>query len=210
MYRECQIFCDFDGTITKEDTIGAFLNRFADNRWLEIEKQWKDGEIGSRDCMKQQLELVRTLSQKELNEFFDSLEIDETFIDFYNETQKRKIPFTIVSDGFDYFIYNVLRKYKLEDIKVFTNKLEIKNGKFIPVYDDKYKACKRKSGVCKCKVVEHETLKGFQTVYIGDGLSDACVSGKINKIYAKEYLARYLSSNNIPYIEFNTFNDIKI
>ncbi|UKI42516.1 MAG: hypothetical protein L6V95_06285 [Candidatus Melainabacteria bacterium] len=66
MYRECQIFCDFDGTITKEDTIGAFLNRFADNRWLEIEKQWKDGEIGSRDCMKQQLELVRTLSQKRI------------------------------------------------------------------------------------------------------------------------------------------------
>ena len=78
--------------------------------------------------MKQQLELVRTLSQKELNEFFDSLEIDETFIDFYNETQKRKIPFTIVSDGFDYFIYNVLRKYKLEGIKVFANKLEINSG----------------------------------------------------------------------------------
>ena len=210
MYKEFQIFCDFDGTITKEDTIGKFLKLFANDKWFEIEKQWKEGKIGSRECMKQQLELVKPLSQKELDYFFDSLEIDETFINFYNEIKKRNIKFTIVSDGFDIFIYNVLKNYNIEDIKVFANKLEIIGGKFIPIYDDKYKSCKRKSGVCKCKVVEEETLENHNLIYIGDGLSDACVSGKINKIYAKNYLAKYLSSNNIPYIEFNSFNEIKI
>lgn len=210
MKEKYQIFCDFDGTITKEDTIGVFLNRFADKKWIEIEKLWKDGKMGSRDCLKQQLELVKQLSPKELDEFFDSLEIDEYFIDFYNDIKKRNIKFTIVSDGFDIFIYNILKKYKLENIEVFANKLEIQNGKFIPIYDDKYKTCKRKSGVCKCKVVEDETLENHNLIYIGDGLSDACVSSKINKIYAKNYLAKHLSLNNIPYIEFKNFSEIKI
>lgn len=210
MYKEFQIFCDFDGTITKEDTIGKFLKFFANDKWLDIEKLWKDGKIGSRECLKQQMELVRTLSKKESEDFFDSLEIDETFLDFYNEIKKRNIKFTIVSDGFDIFIYNVLKKYNIEGIKVFANKLEKIDGKFIPIYDDKYKLCKRKSGVCKCNVVEVERLEKHDLIYIGDGLSDVCVSSKMNKIYAKNYLAIYLSRNNIPYIRFNSFNDIKI
>lgn len=210
MNEKCQIFCDFDGTITKEDTIGKFLRLFADDKWLEIEKQWKDGNIGSRDCMTQQLALVCDISDNVLKKFYDNIEIDESFIGFYNDLKKRNIKFTIVSDGFDIFINNVLRKYDLQDIKVISNKLEIKDGKFIPIYDDKYKSCKRKSGVCKCKVTEDEKLENHNLIYIGDGLSDACVSGKMNKIYAKNYLAQYLSSKNIPYIKFNTFEEIKI
>lgn len=210
MNEKCQIFCDFDGTITKEDTIGKFLRLFADDKWLEIEKQWKDGKIGSRDCMTEQLALVKDVSDNDLKNFYYNIEIDESFIGFYNDLKKRNIKFTIVSDGFDIFINNVLRKYDLQDIKIISNKLEIKDGKFIPIYDDKYKSCKRKSGVCKCKAVEEESFDYNYLVYIGDGLSDTCVSGKMNKIYAKNYLAQYLSSNNIPYIKFNNFEEIKI
>lgn len=210
MNEKYQIFCDFDGTITKVDTIGEFLNRFADKKWLDVEKQWRNGQIGSRDCMIKQFSFIKNVSMSQLESFFNDIEIDETFIEFYNNVKKRNIKFTIVSDGFDIFIYNILKKYKLNDIDVFANRLKIKNGEFIPLYDDKYKDCKKQSGVCKCKVVEDKSIKDHEIIFIGDGLSDACVSGKISKIYAKNYLAQYLSSNNKPYIKFNSFNEIKI
>ena len=110
MNEKYQIFCDFDGTITKVDTIGEFLNRFANKKWLDVEKQWRNGQIGSRDCMIKQFSFIKNVSMSQLESFFNDIEIDETFIEFYNNVKKRNIKFTIVSDGFDIFIYNILGK----------------------------------------------------------------------------------------------------
>ena len=41
--NKLQIFCDFDGTITKEDTLNKFLRVYADKKWLELEEEWISG-----------------------------------------------------------------------------------------------------------------------------------------------------------------------
>ena len=84
------------------------------------------------------------------------------------------------------------------------------NEKYVPYCVEPSLGADRVTLAFLCNAFEEETLENHNLIYIGDGLSDACVSGKINKIYAKNYLAKYLSSNNIPYIEFNSFNEIKI
>ncbi len=58
-----EVFCDFDGTITNRDTVDHLLESLADNTASptleEIEARWVAGEIGSRDCMAQQVALLR-------------------------------------------------------------------------------------------------------------------------------------------------------
>ena len=44
--------CDFDGTLTLNDTVDAILEAFAEPEWTEVEAEWAAGRIGSRDCNK--------------------------------------------------------------------------------------------------------------------------------------------------------------
>ncbi len=52
-----QVFCDFDGTISIEDATDMVLSRFAGSEWEDIERQWKQGFIGSGECMRRQIAL---------------------------------------------------------------------------------------------------------------------------------------------------------
>ncbi len=205
--KENVIFCDFDGTITKEDTIYRFLDLFADKKWKEIEDLCIKGKIGSKECMVKQMELVEPLSEEEFGNFINDIEIDECFIDFLRFINDQKIEFYIISDGLDFFISSVLGKYSLNNIKVFSNKLILKNGKLIPSFPFYNHSCRKNSGVCKCSIIEkYKNLK--KAFYIGDGVSDTCSCTKADIIFAKNYLAGYCTENQVQYIGFNNFKDI--
>lgn len=201
------IFCDFDGTITKKDTIDKFLETYASEKWLEVEKLWENGEIGSKECLERQVQCVEYLSENQLNEFIDSIEIDEYFINFLSRVRNNGIEFHIVSDGFNLFIDRILEKYGIKDISIFSNKLYLSYGElrsFFPLYKTN---CKSGAGVCKCSVIK-DVFAGREVIYIGDGRSDMCAAKHADILYAKGKLVSYCKENNINCIPFNNFNDI--
>lgn len=207
-----QFFSDFDGTITKEDTLNKFLRVYADQQWLEVEECWIKGEIGSRECIEEQMKLFPSMTQELLDEFIDTIEIDETFPDFLEWLKSENVDFNIVSDGFDMFIEAILKKNNIDtrDIKIFSNKLTFKDGKFITEFPYKSEDCGRKSGVCKCNVVKLNRIVTNSVLYAGDGLSDFCVSDKVNILFAKESLLEYCKDTKIDnLIGFDSFAEIK-
>ena len=201
------IVSDFDGTITKVDTLYDFLKRYAQSSWLEIERMWIEGKIGSKECLKKEFELVENLNQDLIDNYLDIVEIDPYFMEFNNYRIKKNLDFIIVSDGIDYFINKVLEKNKIKDIKVISNHGEFINDKFVISFPNQYNLCKNKSGTCKCKVIQ-ELKKEYQVIYIGDGHSDFCVSDKADILYAKSHLLDYAKKNKIKCVEYNDFNDI--
>jgi len=210
MRSEHIIFCDFDGTITQEDTIKNFLTTFTGGGWLRAEKEWIDGKIGSRECLEVQLNLAAHVSKNEIDDFLSQVKIDDYFIDFYKFIKKEKIDFYIISDGLDYFIKTILEANGIEDAIFYANHLEFKNGKFALSFPNQNPRCKRNSGTCKCKIAQQYTQSGCETIYIGDGLSDCCVSDNIDIIFAKDDLLKYCKTNyKKNYIEFRNFKDVK-
>ena len=214
MMKNLVVFSDFDGTITKEDTLNKFLRVYADKKWLEIEDKWLNGEIGSKECIEEQMKLFPEMTEEILDNFIDSIEIDETFPAFYNYLKENNIDFYIVSDGFDYFIKKILKRYGISDAKIFSNKLEFKNGTFYTYFPNTNDKCRRKSGVCKCSVVEHNrksnTIVTNRVLYAGDGLSDFCVSDMVDFLFAKGSLLEYCkSTRNDNLIGFYSFDEIK-
>lgn len=117
--KNFQFFSDFDGTITKEDTLNKFLRVYAKTDWLEVEEKWMNGAIGSKQCIEEQMQLFPLMEQKTIDEFIESIEIDETFPDFLEYLKSEDIDFTIVSDGFDYFIERILAKNNINGVKIF-------------------------------------------------------------------------------------------
>ena len=124
------IYCDFDGTITKKDTVNTFFEKYASPKWYEYEKLWIEGKITSQENAIRQVELLPEISDEQFNNYIDAIEIDEYFLEFLNYIKSKNINFTILSDGFDLFIQKTLEKYNIKNIKFYANHLIHENNKF--------------------------------------------------------------------------------
>ncbi len=202
------IYLDFDGTITKYDTVNSFFKNFADIKWLDVEKDWIEGKIDSKTCMQNQLNLIKNLDRIKLHEYLDSIEIQDGFIEFYTKTKTCGLKLTILSDGFDYFINYVLKKLNISDINFYSNKLNIfeENNylKFELSFPNEEKRCDLSLGTCKCAKIQ----KNEKFIYAGDGLSDRCIASKSKLLFAKNSLKKHCLKNKINFVEFDNFFDI--
>ena len=202
------IVSDFDGTITKQDTLFTFLERYADKKWLKLEEMWVNGELGSSECLSKQFALVPDLSEKLIDNFLDTIELDVYFKEFDEVRQKNNIDFLIVSDGLDYFINRILQKNNIKNVKIISNHAEFIGEKFVINFPNKSSKCLKKSGTCKCSVIKKLRDDYREIYYIGDGKSDECVSNKVDYLFAKNGLLNYCKKMNIDCIEYKTYKGV--
>ncbi|MGM4914116.1 MtnX-like HAD-IB family phosphatase [Rhizobium sp. 768_B6_N1_8] len=204
-----QVFCDFDGTISKEDVTDLVLDRFARPEWREIEDQWTNGRITAAQCMRRQIQLLQA-KHEDIDAFLDTIEIDSAFGAFKAFCEENGLSLTIVSDGVDHFIRRVLARHGLEDIQIIANKLISRpHACTMPDFDlgfpFKSAACAAGAGVCKCAQVR----PSGNHIYIGDGRSDFCVSHEAQLVFAKAKLAEYCRANCLPFIPYSGFAEIQ-
>ena len=203
------IFSDFDGTITKYDAVHKFITTYSKGDWTIAENLWLKGKMTTKECLSVQMNMIKDIKKSDLKDFLDSIEIDETFIEFYKLVKKYDKTLIILSDGFDIFIEGALKKYNLENIKFYSNKLIIKENKGYLTFETQYpfmqKDCFIGSGNCKCGVARKYS-KNY--TYIGDGMSDRCIAKKSSLLFAKKSLETFCIKENIPYFPYKTFQDI--
>jgi len=202
------VFCDFDGTISVQDATDFILARLADPEWQDIEEQWKQGAIGSAECMQRQVALIRATRQQ-LDAALDEIEIDPSFPAFASYCRSQGIPLTVTSDGVDYFIHRILARHRLPPLPVIANQLTIygHNG------DKRYRlalpfsqaACESGAGMCKCRCVR---AAAGTRVYVGDGRSDFCIADKSDLLFAKGKLAEFCERQGIAFIRYRRFADV--
>ena len=207
--RDIIIVSDFDGTITKTDTLSKFLEDYADDKWLDIENDWRDGKFGSQECLIRQFALVPNLTPKLIDDFLNTMEIDDGFIPFALRAKKYGIPIVVLSDGLDYFINKIFERYKIDFVNVITNHAYFdERNNFRIEFPNDSKHCKNDAGTCKCKVVNNLKKRYKKVIYIGDGASDFCVASEPDIIFAKTGLEEYCKNNSIKYTPYKSYNDI--
>ena len=204
------ILSDFDGTITTKDGLYTFIEQYARGDWEKVEQDWTEGKISSKECLIEEFKLVPNLSEELIAKFIETLTIDETFVDFYNKIQDKGIDFYIVSDGIDYFIERILKKYGLHNINVISNHGEFRGEFFELTFPNDNADCVNNAGTCKCKVLADLKKEYAKIIYIGDGVSDYCVADKADILYAKQRLLKYCKEKKINFISYNNFEDIRI
>lgn len=204
------ILCDFDGTITTKDGLYSFIEKYAQSGWQKIEQDWVEGKIDSKECLTKEFKLIPNLSEELIAQFIETVTIDETFVNFYKNITQNGINFYIVSDGIDYFIERILKKYGLSGIKTITNHGEFRGEFFEITFPNDNSRCINNSGTCKCRVLYDLKNNYDKIIYIGDGVSDYCVSAKADIVYAKGRLLKYCEENGIKCIPYETFSDINL
>ena len=202
------LLCDFDGTISVEDTTDTLLERFGKPGWEVLETEWREGRIGSRDCMAGQVGLL-DMDRAELDAHLGERNIDPAFPEFVRHAQAQGMHVEILSDGLDYAIHRILARYGLDWLPVTSNKLEaVEERRWKLSFPNASSECRSGSGTCKCAVsVNTSAASGKRVLLIGDGASDFCIARVADFVFAKGKLIKHCIANNIPHAPIANFAD---
>ncbi|MGE5422273.1 MAG: MtnX-like HAD-IB family phosphatase [Ignavibacteriales bacterium] len=205
MAEKLMFFIDFDGTISREDVCATMVKRYARDGWQELNRLWEEGALSTEECAGRTLELM-DVEPVELEVFFKSMNIDESFLPFVSWANHQDLPLFILSDGYGNYIKEILSPYKL-DIPYYANHLDYDRGWRIKC-SYQVEEC-TKCGVCKTKLIEELLKPGYVSVYIGDGYSDICPAEGCDMVFAKKQLARLCKAKGIPYFDYDSFDDVQ-
>jgi 2-hydroxy-3-keto-5-methylthiopentenyl-1-phosphate phosphatase len=211
--RKPVVFSDFDGTITRLDVTDVILKRFADPSWRDVEEQWLQGEIGSRECFERQAALVR-VSAKQLDALIDSIPIDPGFPTFFRFLKTQHQPFYIVSDSFDYVIRRVLKRIgangELRNGRhMFSTGLKLEAGRLRAIFPHSNHGCEHGCATCKPAIMRRFRKKHRPVIFIGDGLSDRFAVEEADVVYAKHELLAYCRKRGLACRAFESFGDVQ-
>ncbi len=205
---ETQVWIDFDGTITRSDVLDEIIKGFAvDDSWMSVEREWQDGLIGSAECLRRQLAVVR-ITDQQLDPFLDSIPIDPGAVRLINACEQNKVPVSILSDGIDLFIRSILRRGGLAGTAFRCNSITRDHDAMSLVCPHSNDRCEAKAAHCKCESMSTMGVGRAKTIYIGDGRSDLCPSRKVDCRFAKGVLAANLAREGLAFISYSTLDDI--
>jgi len=202
------VYCDFDGTVT-EDVVDVLLTELADPRWREVEAEWRAGRIGSRECLEQQIPLLRG-GWASVVRRLQQVKLEPSFRPFVNWCKSRGIPVWIVSDGPDRVIHTLLNRDGIAVDGVWANHLEESPiGQFSLTFPYPSLDPQCRAGLCKCQFVERQEGHAFRVI-IGDGQSDYCWAEQADWLFAKDALLTYCRARRIPCTAFGDFDAIRL
>jgi 2,3-diketo-5-methylthio-1-phosphopentane phosphatase len=204
--RSYIVLTDFDGTVSTTDVGNRMFARFASDGWEEVVQSWKEGHIGSRDCLVAECSLAQATAEQ-VREFALTREIDPLFEPFVRYCRDGGIPVVILSDGLDFYIDIVLQKYGLQELPCFANRLKFQGNRLLPEFPYFERGCLA-CGNCKGYHVRRYRQQGKTVIYIGDGFSDRCGVQEADHVFAKDDLRSYCRKNGIAHMPYNDFGDI--
>jgi 2-hydroxy-3-keto-5-methylthiopentenyl-1-phosphate phosphatase len=209
MDKVFKVFVDFDGTITREDIGDALFTKFGNSVTVkQVIDDLLNDRISARDCWLKLCDSVEYINKLELDEFILQIEIDKSFHEFVKYCEKHGFKLFILSDGFDYYIDLILKREKLDHLKVFSNKLIISvNNTLKPAFPYFDSGC-TSSANCKRNHIINNSADDEFTVFIGDGNSDKYTVHFCDFIFAKDDLLKYCEKERITFFPFNDFNDV--
>ncbi len=197
-------FIDFDGTITLEDTCVAMVKTFAADGWEEIDRLWQQKKITTEECSNRLFQLLDA-KPADLEALLSTIEIDPYFTEFVRLAHGNGDKIAALSDGFDFNINTVFRKYGI-NLPFYANKLSY-DGKYIVECLYNNKSCGN-CGTCKTDLINKLKNGSDEAVYIGDGSSDFCAAEHADLVFAKNSLLKHCNENGIDAIPYRNFGDI--
>lgn len=206
------IFSDFDGTITNRDVIITIMERFAPPEWVEIkDKILYERTIPLKKGIEMLFDLIDSNKKAEIEDYIkNTVTLRDGFADFISFCKENKIEFNVLSGGLDFHIMPILKDF-LSDIKIYCSKANFNSGKIKIDHPYLPKNCSLcgDCGCCKIEIIEKFKKEEIYSIVIGDSLTDLAPSRIADLVFARGDLKKYLDEEEIKYIAFDTFFDIK-
>lgn len=219
---EAVIFTDFDGTVTWDDSNDYLTDKygFGQEKRLEAFDGVLDGSKTFRHAFWEMLESIHKPLPECIKILEENIQLDPGFKKTFDWAQQNNVPIVVVSSGMKPIIKSLLASLvgqeSIDKIDIISNEVEVAdNQQWKIVYKDN-----SSFGHDKSKSIDQEKKK-FEAAqkpgekrpyyfYCGDGVSDLSAAKECDLLFAKKGkdLIRFCRKENVPYHEFETFEDI--
>ncbi len=200
---------DFDGTITTEDVGVQIITEFGLPGWDEGIVKYRAGEIGSRELHEWEAKYLSSSQEQEMQEMArEKGDIRPGFNELIVYAEANDIPLEIASSGWSFYIDAILGKFKLSHVPYISAKTDFTLGDVAVFAPGPGATLCDTNGICKCDRVRPRQRDGYKVVFIGDGLSDFCVSQQADVIFATRSLRKHCEENDIDFTPFDDFFDV--
>lgn len=202
------VFCDFDGTITACETFVGVLKQFSPELAKELIPKILAKEVTLRQGVRQIVEAIpSSVYPDDLINFVQDKPIRSGLSSLIDYLDSRHIPFVVVSGGLRCLVEAVLKRENLYTrcANIYAIDVDQSNGQL--------KVLSEWEGgnelVAKVEIIKRETQNQEKVIMIGDSITDVNASKYADLVFARDSLCGYLKEENVQFIEWTDFEDIK-
>lgn len=197
------VFCDFDGTITKQETFVAMLNRFAPEKMKAFGKKLFQKEITLREGVRGVVESIQSCHYSGMVDYINDVEIREGFEELLVFLKDAHTPFVIISGGLKDSVERRLEPYADFIDGIYAPRIDA-SGEFLKMVSDFEEDDEL---MAKARVMD--LFSYDQSISIGDGVTDHKMALYSTLVFARDGLAAFLDKRQVRYEPWENFLDIK-
>jgi HAD superfamily phosphoserine phosphatase-like hydrolase len=198
------VFLDFDGTITEADTGVHLLERLAPPEWRSISDAYRRGEIGSRECLLDEWDLLPR-DRTQLCALVDEVPLDPGTGALVGALHDAGAEVTVVSDGFGIRVHEVAAEL---GVPAITNAVDWDTGRLEFPHEERCCPCST-CGTCKQAPIKDARRRGRSTVLVGDGTSDRKAALLADVVFAKGALAAWCARAGVEHQQYERLVDVQ-
>jgi 2-hydroxy-3-keto-5-methylthiopentenyl-1-phosphate phosphatase len=196
------VFCDFDGTITAQESLEGVFMRFAPDLWKPVKDKMMALEITIREGVRRVLESIPSERYPEILEFVQGIPIRPGFDQMLDFLDAQGVPFVIVSGGLRGMVDARLGDLAERVHKIFAVDVDA-GGAFIQLKSDF-----EGDTELVAKVDVMNLFDAGQRIVIGDGITDLHMARQGDIVFARDSLAFFLKQMGVPFKEWSDFFDV--
>jgi HAD superfamily phosphoserine phosphatase-like hydrolase len=194
-----RLVVDWDGTVTERDTLHMAIERFGDLEVFHALERQIGRELTLNEVIEVEMGTIRAPLDEVLAWLLETVSIRPGFAELVAEHDP-----LIISAGFRELILPVLEREGVT-AEVIANSLEPDPAGWRSTFLER-DPCP----VCgePCKRVALAGAGAF--TYVGDGVSDRCVSLAAERLFARDGLARWLDESGAGYERYDDLHDVRL
>lgn len=197
------VFCDFDGTITEQETFVAVLKRFVPELAAALIPKIYTLELTLREGAMQMLEAMPSAVYPEIIEFAASQPLRSGLPEFLDFLEAQAIPFVVITGGLKGMVEAAIPMLLPQIHAVYGNEINTE-GAYFKVHSP---ALGDTELVSKVDIMKR--YPAHQTIVIGDSVTDLKMALAGDVVFARDRLAEYLGDRDVAYHPWDDFGDIQ-
>jgi 2-hydroxy-3-keto-5-methylthiopentenyl-1-phosphate phosphatase len=198
--------CDFDGTVTEEDTSFFLLDAFAQGDWRRLLREYKEHRISVGEFNTKAFAMVKADKPTLLAALKGKVKVRAGFHELVDYCLKKGFRLVIVSNGLDFYIGAVLKDLGLENLEAHAAQASFRpEGMKVQYVGPDGK--RLEDGVKEAYTKLFLKL-GYRVIYVGNGDSDFAPAEYAHHVFATGELLAYCRENNLNYKPFDNFIDV--
>jgi 2-hydroxy-3-keto-5-methylthiopentenyl-1-phosphate phosphatase len=197
------VFCDFDGTITVQETFVGMLKKFATERFDKIEQSVRARNMTLKEGVRSLVESIPSKRYPEILADIRNKKIRSGLSELLDFLHKKEVPFVIISAGLLGVVTKRLQSFTHRINAIYAADVDT-TGKFLKLISDF-----ENDTVLVAKTKVMEKYKCDESVAIGDGVSDIGMALASSMVFARGWLNQHLENKGKSFHSWDNFYDIR-